>query len=327
MRDFLRSRLARVWVTVLGAAAAVASLDRGTDPGDLVYFVHKGERFLSAGWADTFADPRLQSGPIQLVVFGAVRNLTALAFLLELAVAVLVLYVLRRLGASDRVSLAVGLLAVASGLTHGAFVDGHPAEAIVPLLWVLAGLWARDDRALAAGALVGLSAGFELWGVLGAPVLLLAPRLRRVVVAGLAEVGVVLALLIPFALAGTFRMFDHEWRVATGTLLSLVVGPGAHFGWPLRLLQASLALGAGTAVAVALRRSVHAVWLAPLAVVIVRILLDPLSFGWYWLEAVALVLAGAALLLTELPTRFPSARLGRGSSPQRPAVDPPPVRS
>jgi len=306
MRDFLRSRLARVWVPVLGASAAVASLDQGTDPGDLVYFVHKGEQLLSSGWADTFADPRLQSGPLQLLVFGAVRNLTALAFLLALGVAALLLYVLRRLGASDRVSLAVGLLAVASGLTHGAFVDGHPAEAIVPLLWVLAGLSAREDRALRAGALVGLSAGLELWGVLGAVVLLLAPRLRRAVVAGLVESAVALVLLAPFALAGTFRMFDHEWRVATGTLLSLVVGPGAHFGWPLRLLQASLALGGGAAVALAFRRGLHAVWLAPLAVVIVRLLLDPLSFGWYWLEAEALVLAGAALLFTELPTRFPS---------------------
>ena len=304
MRDFLRSPLARVWLPVLAAAAAVASLDRGTDPGDLVYFVHKGEHLLSSGWADTFADPRLQSGPLQLVVFGAVRNLTALAFLIELGVAALLLYVLGRLGTGDRVRLVVGLLAVAFGLGHGAFVDGHPAEAIVPLLWVLAGLWAREDRMVAAGALVGLSAGLELWGVLGAPVLLLAPRVKRAVVGGLAEAAVVIALLAPFALAGAFRMFQHEWSVATGTLLSVVVEPGTHFGWPLRLLQASLALGAGAIVALKLRRSLQAVWLAPLAAVIVRVLLDPLSFGWYWLEALALVLTGAALVLGALPGRF-----------------------
>jgi len=304
MRDLLRSPLVRVWLPVLAAAAAVASLDRGTDPGDLTYFVHKGEHLLSSGWADTFADPRLQSGPLQLIVFGAVRNFTALAFLIELGVASLLLYVLGRLGTGDRVRLAVGLLAVASGLGHGAFVDGHPAEAIVPLLWVLAGLWAREDRVVAAGALVGLSAGLELWGVLGAPVLLFAPRVRRAAVGGLAEAAVVIALLAPFALAGTFRMFQHEWSVATGTLLSVVVEPGTHFGWPLRLLQASLALGAGAVVALKLRPSLHAVWLVPLAAVVVRVLLDPLSFGWYWLEALALVLTGAALVLDALPGRF-----------------------
>ena len=54
MRDFLRSSVARVWVPVLTAAAGAASLDRGTDPGDLVYFLHRGEQLLSGGWASTF---------------------------------------------------------------------------------------------------------------------------------------------------------------------------------------------------------------------------------------------------------------------------------
>src|SRR5438874_6127852 len=68
VREVLRSPLARVWLPVLAAAGAVAALDRRSDAGDLAYFVHQGERLLSAGWADTFADPTLQSGPLQLVV-------------------------------------------------------------------------------------------------------------------------------------------------------------------------------------------------------------------------------------------------------------------
>src|SRR2546425_2815288 len=175
MRDFLRSPLTRLWGPVLGPAAGLAYLDRGTDSGDLVYFVHRGEQLLSGGWADTFSDPKLQSGPLQLAIFGAVRDLAALAFLIELGVAVLLLFVLGRLGLSDRARVAVGLLAVAAGVTHVAFVYGHPAEAVVPLLWVLAGLRARDDRVLSAGALMGLSAGFELWGVLGVAGAVLAP--------------------------------------------------------------------------------------------------------------------------------------------------------
>jgi hypothetical protein len=304
MRDLLRSPLARVWVPVLTCAAVVAFVDRRTDPGDLVYFVHRGEHLLSRGWASTFGDPMLQSGPLQLAVFGAVRNLTALAFLVQLGVAVLLLYVAGRVGASDRVRLVVGLLAVGAGLTHIAFVDGHPAEAVVPLLWVLAGVWAREDRAVLAGAVIGLSAGLELWGVLGLPVLLLAPSRRRAVAGAAAEAAVFVGMLAPFALAGSFRMFHYDWRVASGTVLSLFVAPGTHFGWPLRLLQAALALLAGASTAVALRRSVHACWLAPLAVALVRLVLDPLAYGWYWLEVEALVLVGAAVLLTMLPRKL-----------------------
>jgi hypothetical protein len=316
MRDLLRSPLARLWVPVLGPAAGLAYLDRGTDAGDLVYFVHKGEQLLSGGWADTFADPKLQSGPLQLAIFSAVRDLGALAFLIELGVAALLLFVLGRLGLSDRVRVAVGLLAVAAGVTHIAFVYGHPAEAIVPLLWVLAGLWAREGRVLSAGALVGLSAGFELWGVLGVAVLLLAPKLTRALAGACVQFVVVAVMLAPFALAGTFRMFDHQWQVTSGTLVGLVVGPGAHFGWPLRLAQASLAIAAGAALALALRRSVHSLWLVPLAVALVRLLLDPVSFGWYWLEVEALVLVGAGLVLSELPARFPASRVGRALGPQ-----------
>lgn len=304
MRDLLRSPLARVWVPVLSCAAVVAYLDRGADSGDLVYFVHRGEHLLSGGWASTFSDPMLQSGPLQLAVFGAVRNLTALSFLIQLSVAGLLLYVAGRVGAGDRLRLLVGLLAVGAGLTHLAFVDGHPAEAIVPLLWVLAGVWARKDRAFRAGALIGLSAGLELWGVLGLPMLLLAPRRRHALGGAVMSGAVVIGLLAPFALAGSFRMFEYDWHVASGTLLSVFVTPGADFGWPLRVLQSVLALSAGASVAVTLRRSIHACWLAPLAVALVRVVLDPLAYGWYWLEVEALVLVGAPMLLTMLPRKL-----------------------
>ena len=327
MRDFLRSSLVLVWAPVLAAAAAVASLDLGTDAGDLVYFVHKGEQLLSGAWAQTFSDPILQSGPLQLVVFGAVRNLAALAFVVELGVVALLLAVLARLGVPSRVRLGAGLVAVGAGLTHLAFADGHPAEAVVPLLWVVAGMWAREDRVVAAGALVGVSAGFEVWGVVGGVVLLLAPRFRRAVVGGAVAAIVVLAQFAPFALAGEFRMFDRRWDVASGTVLSVLVSPGTHFGWPLRLLQAALAVAGGAAVALKLRPSVHAVWAAPLAVVLVRLLLDPVSFGWYWLEAESLALVGGALLLTELPFRFRGARPARVAASRRRAAAPPPVRS
>jgi hypothetical protein len=162
--------------------------------------------------------------------------------------------------------------------------------------------------------------------VLGLPVLLLVPRFRRAAAAIAVEAAVVSGLLAPFVIAGTFRMFEFEWEVSTSSLIGLVVEPGTSFGWPLRLLQAGLALAGGTAVALVLRKSIHSVWLAPLVVLIVRLLLDPQSYGWYWIAPLALVLVGAALILTELPTRFPATRLGRAASPRHPAAAQPPTR-
>ena len=303
VRDFLR-----VWLPVLGLAGVVAYLDRGTDAGDLIFFVHRGEQLLSGRWADTFADPALQAGPVLLLIVGAVRNFTAPPFVIEVGVAALLLFVLGRVGVSDRIRLAMGLVAIGAGLTHGAYVDGHPAQAVVPLLWVLAALFARADRVAAAGVLIGLSAGFELWGLLGLPVLLLAPRVRRAATGGAFAGATVLIMLAPFIVFGTFRMFDYEWHVATGTLLSTFVSPGTAFGWELRLAQAAVAVAGGAAVALRFRRSVHAVWAAPLVVVLARLALDPLAYGWYWIGAEALVLVGAALVLTELPARALRAR-------------------
>ena len=81
-------------------------------------------------------------------------------------------------------------------------------------------------------------------------------------------------------------------------------------------MKSRSAIAAGAVLALALRRSVHSLWLVPLAVALVRLLLDPVSFGWYWLEVEALVLVGAGLVLKELPSRLPASRLVRALGPQ-----------
>jgi hypothetical protein len=138
---------------------------------------------------------------------------------------------------------------------------------------------------------VGLSAGFELWGMLGVIVLLLAPRLRDAVAGAAVQVAVVAAMLAPFALVGELRMFDYRWVVNGDTLLSLAVEPGSDFTWWMRLAQGGAALAIGAALTWPLRRSLHAVWLGPLAVVVVRLALDPVRYPWYWLalETLAVV--------------------------------------
>jgi hypothetical protein len=141
------------------------------------------------------------------------------------------------------------------------------------------------------------------------------------------EAAVVVAQLAPFAVAGSFHMFDYEWRVVDGTLIGAIVDPGTHFGWPLRLLQAGVACGLGAALALRLRRSLHAVWLVPLVVVVARIALDPLAYGWYWLEAEALALVGAGTLVTAPPLRALQARRAPGATQPTQAAPPPPARS
>src|SRR5262249_47579204 len=154
----------------------------------------------------------------------------------------------------------------------------------------------------------------------GAPVLLLAPRLKDAAKGFGIATGVVLVQLAPFALFGHFRMFDYEWRVAEGTLVSLAVPVGTHFGWPLRFMQAAAACGLRAAVALRFRRSVHAVWLVPFVVVVARIALDPLAYGWYWLEAEALALVGAGALLAAPPLARRASREDRGVAEPSPAI-------
>jgi hypothetical protein len=296
----MRARRAALCGSVLALAAAVALLVEPADTGDLPFFVHTSQKLFTGGWVDVFASPDVQVGPLQLLLFRLGDLAGVLALLVQVGVAALVWVAAGRLlGArGSRAQFVVGLSAVALGLTYGAYQDGHPAQVLVPLLWVIAGLDARDGRAVRAGALVGLSAGFELWGLLGAVVFVLTPQVRSAA-KGLATQALVAAgLFLPFVLAGEFRMFDYRWRVNGDTLLSLVLDPGTRFTWPMRVLQGAAALVVGAGLAWPLRRSLHAVWLAPLGAVATRLALDPVRYPWYWLAVETLALLGAAEYLT-----------------------------
>jgi hypothetical protein len=296
----MRARGAAFCGCFLALAAGIALLVEPGDTGDLPFFVHTSEKLFSADWANVFANPDVQVGPLQLLVFRLGDLAGILPLLVQVGVAALLWIVAGRLltGRDRRAQFAVALAAVALGLTYGAYQDGHPAQVLVPLLWVLAGLQARKGKGLWAGALIGLSAGFELWGLLGAVVFVLAPRVRAAL-AGLAtEAFVAAGLFLPFVIAGEFRMFEYRWRVNGDTLLSLVVDPGTRFTWPMRVLQGSVALAVGVGLAWSLRRTLHAVWLAPLGAIAVRLALDPVRYPWYWLAVETLALLGAAEFLT-----------------------------
>ena len=310
--DFLRMRAVR-FAACVGFAAGVALLVHPGDTGDLSYFLHASRGLFSAGWANVFADPSVQVGPLQLLLFKLGDLAGVLAVLVQVGAAVLLWVTASRLltGRDPRAPLGVGIAAVALGLTYGAYQDGHPAQFVVPLLWVLAGLEARDGRTVRAGLLVGLSAGFELWGLLGAVVFVLAPRVRAAAAGVLTEAVVVSGLFLPFSIAGEFRMFDYRWQVNGDTVLGLFVNPGTPFTWSMRLAQGIAALGVGALLAWPLRRTVHAVWVAPLGVVATRLLLDPVRYPWYWLALQVLALLGIAEFLTSRRVERLSDRLKR----------------
>lgn len=298
-------------------AAAVALFVHPADTGDLAFFVHASERLFSSGWANLFADPSVQVGPLQLLVFRIGDAAGVLAVVVQLGAAALLWVAAGRLlaGRDPWARFAVCIVAVALGLTYGAYQDGHPAQFVVPLLWVLAGCDAREGRTVRAGALVGLSAGLEVWGVMGAVVLVLAPRVKAALAGLVTELGVVAALFMPFVLSGDFRMFDYRWRVNGDTLLRLAVEHGTPFTWTMRVCQGLAAVGLGALVALLLRRSISAVWLAPLTVVAVRVALDPVRYPWYWLALQVLALLGAAELLTSerVLRSFRARKLGYSS--------------
>ena len=300
------------WLVPAVLAAVVAPLVRG-DGGDSPLFVAAGRTLLSSHWRDAFANSSIQVGPLQLALFGSVgRSLDVLSVVVGVGVVLLVVGAARATGVtSSRLLLCTGLVAVVTGLTVNAFEAGHPADAVLPLLWVLAAADARRGRVVRAALLVGLGAGFETWSILGLAVLVLAPQ-RREAMRGVAiGCGVGAALFVPFVLGGRFEMLSYTWSVSRESLLALVVAPGTHVGWALRLAQGAAALGAGFGVARLARKSLHAVWLVPLAVVLARLALDPLDNGYYFVGLVGPALVGLGAYVSSAP----SARLRRWSSP------------
>lgn len=279
------------------AAAAVAALHQGLQvDGDSHLFIWAGQTLLSSHWSRAFALPTVQAGPLQLALFGSVGHWhAALALVLTVGVALLVVAAARAAGLKNPAVLCgAGLLAVVVGVT-GNGLGGHPADAVLPLLWIIAAAEARRGRVWRAGLLIGLSAGLETWGILGVAVLALAPRMRDALAGTCLAGATALALFAPFMLAGHFEMLKFHWYVSYPSPVSMLVPEGTPFGWPLRLVQASFALCAGVAVVRLLRRSPHVVWAAPLAVIVVRLLLDPLLLSYYLAGPKALILVGAAL--------------------------------
>jgi hypothetical protein len=296
---------------VLGTIAGI--VDAHAQTVDILFFVHRGDVLLSSAWSSTFSDASLQAGPVLIGVLALVAKAGSLlgasdgptlSVFVQVVVTVLLVYMTGRVleGRPGRTRLVAQVLvvvaALATGMVHRSYTEGHPAQMVIPLLWMAAGLKMRRGRPVRAGLLIGLSAGLETWGVLGAPLILLARRRRDAVWALAAEMGVVAVLYLPFVLAGDFRMFDFSWPVVSGSSASLVLSVGSKFTWWMRALQGAVALAAGAGAALWLHRSVAAVWLVPLVVVVFRLAFEPTQNDWYLIAVECAGLVAAADLFT-----------------------------
>ena len=293
----------------------VATPTVGSEPVDYPTFGQPGADILTGHWAGIFSDPIIQAGPFELIFWGipfllGVHGLIGwIAFgivassLFAVAAAVVAERLLRPLTPAWSTPLAVGVAAVAavSGLLSASLAAGHPAEVAIPVLWLIAGALARRGQPLAAAAALAATTGWELWGLLGVPVLLLAPRvdLRTVWRSAVGGVLVIAVLFLPFALLGPFHMFGYGWVISSNSMAHLLFPTATSFPWPLRLIQAVLSVGAGAAVAWLIRRRPDALWLVPLVVCVVRLFTDPVLAGYYAVPPFLLLLVGVAFSIAQ----------------------------
>jgi hypothetical protein len=293
--------LAAVWLLVLAAAAASGWILNSATFSDADSFAQAGAIMLSSNWHHTYHDPWLQAGPLEMIVCligrtlgGSLRgepialNLIGAAALLGVATVVV-----RRNWKA--LAIAAGA-ALALGIVSDMWEWGHPSELFIALVWLLAARAARRDRLVIAGLLVGLSAGFETWGLLGAPVLFLIPQLRRTIASGSLALLAAAGVYAPFALGGDFEMFDLHWAIVGG-VPGYVFGAGQTFSWPMRLAEALIVVSFGSVLACRVRRFGASTWIVPALTSICRLMLDPVRYGYYWDTSLVLLLMGMAPLL------------------------------
>jgi hypothetical protein len=125
---------------------------------------------------------------------------------------------------------------------------------------------------------------------------LLADKPSQAIRASVLAVFLGVGCYVPFMLAGPFAMFTHSWGVVDTTFVHALWPHATHVGWTPRILQAALCVGAGSLLARRLRRRPDAIWLVPLAILYIRLILDPLQYSYYWVAPQIALVAGIAFI-------------------------------
>ncbi len=288
------------WPLAAIGLAVASLLARGDDPPDLASFGERGALILQGHLSQVYAGSWNQAGPLQLIgarllMLGSStdRPLYGIELAVDLALLVLLRTVCRRCGVPLIGQLALGGIALVWLGPNGLW-SGHPVEVAVVPLWLLAARYAARDSWRPSGLLLGLSALIAPWAVLAFAMPFVGPSRVRALRAIALAVAVTVAGYLPFALSGHFQLFDYVWLINRHTLVHLVAPGLVHFSWGLRLIQAVGAAGGCLLVIRYLRPGRDALWIAPLVAVLLRILLDPVLLGYYWLPAGVLVIAAGA---------------------------------
>jgi hypothetical protein len=330
MNQFVREAKGWAWLAALATlivtpAIVISAYGFATSgdplPGEYPIFGPAGAALLRGDWIHVFDSAAVQAGPFQLIVYGIPWLLGYdgvlhwVIFYSTVTVAVTVLFAfsvvatLKPRPGWSVLSVTVGAIALGC---FGYFIPvavflGHPSQVVIPALWAIAAVSVRRNQYALAAVLVAVSAGWEMWGVLGAPIIFIVthPRWGRAVVAGAVTLGIIYG---PFLAFGNFSMFELIWPVRQQTVIALLFPGIESFPWGLRLVQAGLALAAGVGVARVSRNSHTRIWLTLVAIVGVRLLADPLVSGYYWIAAGVTALGLVAVCVQEKD--WPVALLG-----------------
>ena len=303
----------------VGALQACAPmLSEGIQPADLVRFSAAGAWIIHGRLDQVYASSWMQAGPLELLaswalfpfgdqhrteyvsagLFGQVWLRLAVGAALVAGAMLLVRY-LRSVHGQARcapLELLAGLTAVLVAVPYHFWVGGHLAQTGVPPAWILGASLVVRGRTRTGGLVIGLSAAWEPWGVLAAGVLLAERRPARLVLGCTALALGALVCYLPFVATGRFALFGLDWPIVPNTLIARLFPGTTEFSWPLRLLQGTAAGLAGATVAYALGHRRDLIWLGPLAVLVVRLLLDPLLLSYYWGPFLIAVPVGVGLL-------------------------------
>ncbi len=282
-----------------------------SNPTDIdVYFLRPALRLVQHGDLTVFT-PEIQVGPLCLALIGigavastslglsgAVGASTVLA-LVALAVTVVAIHAVlpagasRALAASYELCLSVLLI---WGCVPLATSYGHIEEMFLALVLVIAAGEAQRGHGARAGLWLAIALSLKLWAVVGLVVLVLSPRVRVAVRAGLVALLGALVTYAPFWWGGHFGTFDFRWTVQQHVPVSYLLGAESLFDFRARFVQVALSCVVGLVVAIRLRRDARALWLVPATVIAVRLLPDPMLLPYYWTGLVACFVLGIAMM-------------------------------
>jgi hypothetical protein len=297
----------RTRLAVLFAAGAVAGAGYRQINGpslDGPFFTFGGHRLLSGAGLHVYATPGQQGGPLELLVAGSLGAGLLFAALTSGLTAATLVAGLRWLAPAERAGrravreAVVVVLGTGWGIVTCAYSGGHTAEIAVPLSWGLAVAASRGRRGwMVAGLALAVGTGFETWGLLGAPALLLLPGWADRIRAGAVAAGGTLVLYLPFVIAGPFRMGQLRWPINPHALVHQLDPSLTSFGWICRLAQAGFVVATGIFLIAVARRAESRralVWLLPAVLVLAKCATDPMVRDYYWSPLSAALLLGLA---------------------------------